>query len=326
MIVRIEVALLVVASASLLPFCDVAVTEAAAPITAASFVPAGDAVAIGSQDGIEIRSWPGLEWLRKLDSNLSHVHDLKFSPDGSVLLAAGGSPGEEGVVESFAWPAAERTGSAALHEDVVYRISWSPDGERFATASADGTCKICDGASGEPLIEYEGHSRAVLSIAFLPDGETVVSVGVDETMRLWNAVDGSHLRTLAQHTGVVNDVVLRPDRSGSSTPIVATVGDDRTVRFWQPTIGRMTRFARLPAAARTAVWSPNGDRLFAGCDDGSVRSIDPETAQILPALVDPPEDSSSRVYVLTADAEGRLLYAGETPARALEAPPDENRR
>ena len=62
--------------------------------------------------------------------------------------------------------------------------------------------------------------------------------------------------------------------------IVASISDDRTVRFWQPTIGRIMRFARLESVPLCLTWSRDGRRLVTGCADGAVRVIDPQTTAL----------------------------------------------
>jgi WD40 repeat protein len=81
----------------------------------------------------------------------------------------------------------------------------------------------------------------------------------------------------------VYDLAPRPAREGS-LPVVASVGQDRTVRFWQPSIGRLMRFTRIPEATPlSAAWLPDGSRLVVGCSDGRVLWIDPDTSQIVQA-------------------------------------------
>ena len=63
--------------------------------------------------------------------------------------------------------------------------------------------------------------------------------------------------------------------------MIASASDDRTVRFWQPTIGRMVRFARLPTQPREIAWSIDGSTIFAAGTDGKVYSIDPNKVEII---------------------------------------------
>ena len=282
---------------------------AAPPVTAAAFTPDGKQVLVGSQAGIEIRSWPELTVTGRLKTGLAHVHDLAFAPDGRSLLAAGGTPAASGVVEGWSWPDGELVRRVEGHTDLVYRVAWAPDGSRWATASANHTCRIHAADTGKVLVNYEGHSRPVLAVVFLPDGKTVVSAGVDQSLQVWTAEAGKPVRTLDNHVGAVNDVAVRPGTPADAPPAVASVGDDRTVRLWQPTIGRLVRFARLPAKPLAVAWAPAGDRLVVGCADGRVRVLDPDTL----AVTGEKTGFGGRVHCVVPNPEtGRGLLAGGT--------------
>lgn len=265
----------------ILLLASASITHAAPPITAVALAPDRTQVVFGSQAGVEIRRWPELDRPERLATQLAHVHDLRFAPDGRTLLVAGGTPAEEGVVEAWSWPAKQALRQVAGHRDVVYRVAFVPDGRQFATAGGDGVCQIFEMSDGTPLRRFEKHSRAVLGIDYLPDGRTIVSVGADQTLRIWDAAEGMPLRSFDNHVGIINGVATRPSVAAKTLPVVATWSDDRTVRFWQPTIGRLMRFVRLPSPPRTAVWSLDGSRLLVGCDDGQWRAIDPDEAHIV---------------------------------------------
>jgi len=284
------------------------VAQAAPPITAAALAPDSRQVIVGSQRGVEIRSWPDLEPRRTVASELAHVNDLTFSPDGRTLLVAGGAPAESGSVELYTWPDATLIRRVTHHEDLVYRAAWSPDGMRWATAGADGICNVVTVDTGERLVSYRGHSKAVLAIAYLPEGKTIVSAGLDETLQLWDGTTAVHLRTLDNHIGAVNDIAVRPTVSSEAPVIVASIGEDRTARLWQPGIGRLMRFARLPSPPRALVWSPDGQRLIIGCGDGHLRIVDWETA----AIISDKRVLPGRIHALLIDpGQRRLLVAGD---------------
>lgn len=283
--------------------------SAASPITAAVFSPDAKQVLLGSQEGVEVRSWPDLKVASRLEVQLSHVHDLAFSPDGKVLLAAGGSPAEEGAVEVLSWPDGMRVRRVAGYKDLVYRVAWSSNGMRWAAASADGTCRVYAADSATHRVRYEGHSRAVLAVAFLPDGKTAISAGVDQTLQLWDVETGKQIRIMDSHVAAVNDLSVRPKTAVDALPIIASVSEDRTVRLWQPTIGRLMRFVRLPSPPRVVLWSPNGDRLLVGCNDGMLRVFDPDTLTLLVEKRALP----GRIHSLAVGAEHHeTLVAGDS--------------
>ncbi len=293
------------------------------PFTAVAFSPDYQQVLLGSQRGMEVRSWPELSFETTIPTELIHVHDMCFSPDGKMLLAAGGSPAEKGVVEMLSWPDRKLVRRLECHEDVIYAVGWSPDGLRWATASGDGICQVFEMNSGRKLSKYEGHSRAVLSLRFTLDGQTIASCGVDQMLRLWDSKTGKHVRTLDNHVGSVTGLAIRPsnvnrDRystdevpqknSDSSTALLATISEDKTVRLWQPAIGRLMRFTRLPSIPRALAWSVSGDRLFVGCNDGHVRVLDTVSMEVAQVL----EGIDGRIHEIVVDPNGQgILIAGE---------------
>ena len=286
------------------------------PITSLALTPDGEHVLLGSQRGIEIRDWPSMKLDGQVATDLELVHDLSFSADGKWLLAAGGTPAVAGIVEVIDWPSRDCKLRVAGHRDVVYRTAWAPDGEHWVSAGGDGICRNVDARSGNLRWQYAGHSRPVMAVIFLQDGIHVASAGVDQTLRLWNVADQLHRRTMDNHVGTVNDIAMRPSMgSNGELPIVATASDDRTVRFWQPTMGRLMRFVRLPSAPRSLAWSPDGTQLYAGCNDGRVRVVDPITAEVVaeyPGL-------RSRIHaVLYIPAAQRLLVAGESGFQVID--------
>ncbi|WP_396230063.1 WD40 repeat domain-containing protein, partial [Frankia sp. CpI1-P] len=64
-------------------------------------------------------------------------------------------------------------------------MAFSPDGSMLATAAADGTARLWDVATGQPLRTLTGHNGSVWSVAFSPDGTLLATAADDRTARLW---------------------------------------------------------------------------------------------------------------------------------------------
>jgi WD40 repeat protein len=261
-----------------------AATAVEPPVTALTFSPDGMAVVAGSQAGVIVFSWPQLQKSRTLSAPGPHVHDLEFSPDGTMLAIAGGAPAESGGLELLSWPEGRQLKRNASHDDVVHAVAWSSDSALIATAAHDHTVQVYDSRDGTVIRRFEGHSAGVRAIAFLPGNRQLVSAGIDQSLRIWDAEDGRCVRALGNHTQPIHDIALRPARAGS-LPMLVSVSDDRSVRLWQPTIGRMMRFVRLQHAVPLAVaWTPDGQSIVASCADGRIRIVDPDTVEILDDL------------------------------------------
>lgn len=265
-------------AAILLAICT-AMARAEPPITSLAFAPNENILVVGSQKGLQLRAWPSLETVEALATDIANLHDVAFSPDGKRLAVAGGDPSERGELELYDWPSRQRIGHADIGDDVLYTVRWRPDGRELLVAGGRGYAAIIDADTCTPRCELPGHTRAVLSAAWLsPD--TALTAGVESATLLWNTETGVTKRSLNQHTDAVQAILVQP-RTDAKQPLMATIGADRTVRFWQPNIGRMVRLARLDSRPMAAVWSANGEAVHVACRDGHVRSLRVEDAQLI---------------------------------------------
>lgn len=248
------------------------------PITSLVLSPDGESLIACSQAGLHVYHWPHLEApTMSIETELVNIHDAAFSQAGDLLAVAGGAPAQSGNVEIYSWPAVERQHTLQQHQDSVLATAWL-NADTLASASLDRQILFWRLGESSPARELQGHSRGISSLCFLTDGQHLVSCGIDQNLRVWDVPSGKLIRSLNNHTRSVHRVALRPANDG--LPMVASASDDRTVRFWQPTIGRMVRFIRLQAVPLDLHWLPDGQAVVATCNDGRLRWIDPETAEV----------------------------------------------
>jgi hypothetical protein len=253
--------------------------DSAPPIVALAVAPGGGQVVTGSQNGVQILSLPQLNPVRSLETQLTQVHDLAFSPDGKTLAIAGGAPAENGRVELWEWPTRKLKLGLSCGGDLAYCTRFSPDGTRLVVACADKKVRVLP-TGGEGGKAFECHSAAVLASAWLPASDLVLSAGIDQSIRVLDPATGEVRRSLDNHTAAVRDLAVRPGEHGGPV-MVASCGADRTVRLWQPTIGRLVRFVRLPSNPTAIAWTTSGSHVLAAGEDGCLRAIHPASLEVI---------------------------------------------
>ncbi|MCB9898547.1 MAG: serine/threonine protein kinase [Planctomycetes bacterium] len=153
------------------------------------------------------------------------------------------------------------------HEASALSASWSSDGTRIVTVSADGTARVwnADG-TGEPLV-FGVHQGVVVSAAWSPDGTHIVTAPGDSTARVWNADGIGEPLVLRGHEGVVRSAAWSLD----GTRIV-TASDDGTARVWNADgTGEPIILRGHEGLVRSAEWSPDGTRIVTASADGTAR-------------------------------------------------------
>ncbi|XP_075239468.1 actin-interacting protein 1-like [Convolutriloba macropyga] len=92
------------------------------------------------------------------------------------------------------------------HHNFVQCVRYSPNGEVFATASADKTIILYGGKDGEMKSQFKdgetAHSGSVYSICFSPDSRKLLSVSADKSAKIWDVASLELLRTFKFGTNV----------------------------------------------------------------------------------------------------------------------------
>ena len=216
------------------------------------------------------------------------------------------------------------SGRLVGHDQADSSAELPPAALWLATASLDGiSCvfQLPGAASNEldsptvaavfsdpPLASVSGHSRGVTGVLFVGSGADVslVTASLDQTLRVWSLPDGKLQRTLNNHTAPVTGLVQPRPQKSNTLPLIASYSDDRTLRFWQPTIGRMVSFHRFTTAPTGVAWLASRDQLIIGCQDGAIHQMTRSTLSITSASA----EFRDRLHVVTADPQERFCLAG----------------
>ncbi|MDT0351661.1 NB-ARC domain-containing protein [Pseudonocardia charpentierae] len=179
---------------------------------------------------------------------------LDWSPDGRLLLIVR-TDGNLQLWDVAEWR--ESVIQAPFSPQLVSAASWAPGGARFATGSTIGTIRIWDIATGRTNGIDCRSSGSVESLSWSADGRSI-TVACAAILEQWNVDDGVRIATLAGHTATVRTVAV-----SSTGALIASGGDDTTVRLWKPVTGSETTASQGADEEICIVrWSPDG-RLLA---------------------------------------------------------------
>ena len=186
------------------------------------------------------------------------------------------------------WAAASRRGEVLVwgaggqtlhrmwraHTDMIWALTFSPDGRTLASGSWDSAVKLWDVQSGT-LLWSGRHTSHANRLAFAPDGSLLASSGNDRTVRLWDVRSGVQLQTLP-HPSPVPVVAWSPQGR-----LLASGDLEGTIRLWE--VQQTGLAALVQTLAGHADWvdglafTPDGRTLASASWDGTVKLWDTST-------------------------------------------------
>jgi WD40 repeat protein len=106
-------------------------------------------------------------------------------------------------------------------------------------------------------------SGPVRQVAYHPNGEFIASASRDQTLILWDAQSGEPVHRLRGHGGDVVNLAFSPN----GKRLVSVCYNDRSLKLWDIPSGQDLLSLQTDGPARSAVFSPDGQRLVAGGDE-----------------------------------------------------------
>ncbi|MFB2833693.1 DnaJ domain-containing protein [Floridanema evergladense] len=227
------------------------------------------------------------------------VFSVAISPDGEMLV----SGDFENKVTRWNLPKKQLIGtcfysnSPYSHLGFVYSVDFSPNGNIFASASADKTIKIWGRFTGDLKYTLNGHSEAVFCLAFSPDGKFLISGSIDKTIRIWDLSTRRVIRVLQGHSGWVSAIALSPDNN-----TIISGSTDTTIKLWNLHTGELISTLDGHSTAIFSIAIHPDKETFATASTKEIKLWNLKTGKLLQTL--------SGRYPVAFTPDGTTLISG----------------
>ena len=183
-----------------------------------------------------------------------------------------------------------------------FGVAVSGDGGLVAAGGSSQPVFVFDTRSGEMLHRLERHRSTVYSLDMTADASRLVSAGRDRTVQLWDPRSGDRLAGSRTHAEL-REVALSADGTRYATVgYYSALGD-----VWAAADGgRLFQLEGHETRLRSVAWSPDGQWLATGDQDGTILLRDPATGEPQVTLVTP----DGEVTALAFSPDGETLAVG----------------
>jgi WD40 repeat protein len=243
--------------------------EKATAVSATSFTPQNELLAIGVGTDTKLKLWNLSSGKILADLGpVKTVTSAAFSKDTTLVAAA--LPGEVKIysvttgkpISTFADPVGE-----------IYSLEFSPDNTKLLSGSRKRNVIISDVSTGRMDASLESGNTYYRAV-FSPDGKKIASADKDGTIRIWDVGSRAIEKSLSGHEAAVKLLCFSPDNR-----MLASAADDNTVRLWDLATGQQLKQPIGSDPVQRLIFTPDGKRLVTVSYDGAVVLSDPSTMQ-----------------------------------------------
>lgn len=303
------------------------VYKIAMPVMALAVAPGGSQIAVGGYNEVTVWNSATGALVRRIGHLPQRIQSLAFNSAGTLLLVAGGTPGEYGEASLLDLRYTSKPYVLGTFADIALCAVFNSDGTEVAVGGADGNVSTYDVSTRSRKWVSSLHSDWVTSVSFSTSGKYVASASKDMTVKLHNVSDGTLYTTYAGHNRQIGtykgqDPVYSVQFENDSDTAVSA-GGGKWVQLWNPektkeeagsAADMEERFAKqghtryIPHGFEGTVLATtiSANHLFAASADGLVKEFD------LVGLREVQHFAGHKewVYTIAYDAATHRLFTG----------------
>ena len=234
------------------------------PINAVRWTPQGRRLLTASTSG-EFTLWngTGFNFETIMQAHDSAIRALEYSHSDEWLI----SGDHDGVIKYWL-PNFNNVEKINAHTDPIRDLAFSPQDNKFVTASDDSTLKIFDFAGGAMETKLEGHGWDAKTVDWHHRMGLIVSGSKDHLVKLWDPRSKNCLTTLHGHKSTVTKVLFEKVQGNC----LATSARDQTARVFDLRIMRdICLLKGHEKDISTLAWHPiHANFLTTGGMDGAI--------------------------------------------------------
>jgi WD40 repeat protein len=243
-------------------------------LTALAYSPAGDQLAVSGYREILLHRTDGMGGgpEGRLVGRSERIESLAYSPDGKLLAAVGGTSCKFGEVQIWDVATRKPVKTVEVGFDVLYGVSFSPDGKLLACGSAEKSAYVFSVPDLQQVVKFDNHSDWVFGTTFSRDGKNFISTSRDRAIKLIeiatkNFVDDINYQV---YKGGYYAIARHPLQDE-----VAVGGDEGLIRHYsifkkaarninRDDFNLIRTFPALPGPLYALAFSPDGTYVAAG--------------------------------------------------------------
>jgi WD40 repeat protein len=238
------------------------------------------------------------------DDNTAFVWNFQSNKKGLSLTGFLNSRDKGGLNydPNFAW-------QAAIAKFVRFKNSLllSKDGSTLIKGKFGRKVKQWDISSGKTVMEFSGHTKAVLCYDLSEDGKKLLTGGGDGRIILWDMKTGDSLRTIASYSEPIFDI-----RFSSDEKRALSCSADATMKVHDLETGTRLNYFEFAdnSSAYNVLFHPNDLYLLAARLNHSLQLWEPGTQSVVRDFIGHTDVISSAMF----SADGKILMTASWDA------------